>query len=152
MLKSNFNKSKPKGIGPNCPYDGLLIMSTWHWRWDKTYKCKTPNAGAWFIGMGFSKFHDFSMIIMTYHYFSRNSFFSRFSRPCGNSEPKIWQMTLKNKRALFLCYFKLCASLRSHMCMNSYCSYSPEMPYLGQNRQFFCAVWPWNWTDDIEKQ
>ena len=41
--------------------------------------------------------------------------FSRFSRPCGNPEPKIWQMTLKNKRALFLCYFKLCASFRSHM-------------------------------------
>ena len=36
--------------------------------------------------------------------------------------------------------------------MNSNWSYSPGTPNLGQNRQFFLAVWPWNLTDDLEKQ
>ena len=32
-------------------------------------------------------------------------------------------------------------------------SYSPETLNLGQNwRCFFCPVWPWNLTDDLEKQ
>ena len=31
-------------------------------------------------------------------------------------------------------------------------SYSPEAPNIGQNRQYFLAVWPWNLTDDLEKQ
>ena len=31
-------------------------------------------------------------------------------------------------------------------------SYSPETLNLGQNRQFFCPVWPWNLTDALEKQ
>ena len=35
----------------------------------------------------------------------------RFFEPC---ELAIWRMTLKNKRAPLLCYFKLCASFRSH--------------------------------------
>ena len=96
-------------------------MSTWHWRLNKTCKCKTSNAGAWFISIGFSKFHDFSMILkifqssMTFHDFSGKFYFSRFSRPCGNPDLTIRQMTLKNNRAPLLCYFKLCASLRSHM-------------------------------------
>ena len=89
--------------------------------WDKTYKCKTSDAGAWFIGIGFSKFHDFSMIwmifqsSMTFHDFAGKFHFSRFSRPCGNPDLEIRQMTLKNNRAPSLCYFKLCASLCSHM-------------------------------------
>ena len=28
----------------------------------------------------------------------------------------------------------------------------PETPNLGQNRQFFLTVWPWNLTDDLQKQ
>ena len=35
----------------------------------------------------------------------------RFLEPC---DLEIWQMTLKNNRAPLLCYFKLCASFRSH--------------------------------------
>ena len=30
---------------------------------------------------------------------------------------EIWQMILKNNRAILLCYFKLCASLSSHRCI-----------------------------------
>ena len=29
--------------------------------WGKTYQCQISNAGGWFIGVSFSKFHDFSM-------------------------------------------------------------------------------------------
>ena len=29
-------------------------------------------------------------------------------------------------------------------------SYSPETLNSGQNRRFFCPVWPWNLTDDLE--
>ena len=35
----------------------------------------------------------------------------RFLEPC---DLEIWQMTLQNNRAPLLCYFKLCASFRSH--------------------------------------
>ena len=35
----------------------------------------------------------------------------RFLEPC---DLEIWRMTLKNNRAPLLCYFKLCASFRSH--------------------------------------
>ena len=35
----------------------------------------------------------------------------RFLEPC---DLEIWQMTFKNNRAPLLCYFKLCASFRSH--------------------------------------
>ena len=38
----------------------------------------------------------------------------------------IWLITLKNKRAHFLCHFKLCASFRSHWI------YHMETPNLGQ--------------------
>ena len=53
-------------------------------------------------------------------------------------------MTLKNNRAPFLCYFKLCASFCSH----SNWSYSPEMPNLGQIRRFLepCDLQVWRMT------
>ena len=35
-----------------------------------------------------------------------------FSVPC---DLQVWRMTLKNKRALLLCYFKLCASFHCHL-------------------------------------
>ena len=36
--------------------------------------------------------------------------------------------------------------------VNSNWSYSPETQNLGQNRRFFCPVWPWNLTNDLENQ
>ena len=53
---------------------------------------------------------------------------------------EIWRMTLKNNRAPLLCYFKFCASFRSHRW------YSPETPNLGEIRWFLepcdLAIWP----------
>ena len=68
----------------------------------------------------------------------------RFLEPC---DLEIWRMTLKNNRAPLLCYFKLCASFRSH-CLNSNWSYSPETPNLGQIRRFLepCDLEIWCMT------
>ena len=56
-------------------------------------------------------------------------------------------MTLKNNRAPLLCYFKLCASFRSHL-VNSNFNYSPETPNLGQIRRFLeaCDLEIWQMT------
>ena len=60
---------------------------------------------------------------------------------------EIWRMTLKNNRAPLLCYFKLCASFRSHL-VNSNFNYSPETPNLGQIRRFLeaCDLEIWQMT------
>ena len=54
-------------------------------------------------------------------------------------------------RSPLLCYFKRYASFHSHW-LNSNLSYSPETHNLGQNQWFCLALWPWNSTDDHEKQ
>ena len=72
-----------------------------------------------------------------------------FFVPC---DFEIWQMTLKNKRAPLLCCLKLCESFCSSQWIQIGVNYSPETPTLGQNRWFFCPVWPWNLMDDLEKQ
>ena len=41
----------------------------------------------------------------------------RFLEPC---DLEIWQMTLKNNRAPLQCYFNLCASFRSHWCIQTW--------------------------------
>ena len=64
-----------------------------------------------------------------------------FFVPC---DLEIWRM------APLLCYFKFCASFRRHWWI--------QLELLSGNAQFgskssiFLAVWPWNWTDDLEKQ
>ena len=60
-------------------------------------------------------------------------------------------MILKNNRAFLPCYFEIYASFHSHM--------SIQNGVTVRNRQIwvkigdlFCPVWPWNLTDDLEKQ
>ena len=117
---------------------------------------------------------------------------------------EIWRMTLKNNRAPLLCYFKLCASFRSHWLIQTgvtvrkrpiwvklddfwsrvtlkfdgwpsktighlFYATSSFVHYFvaigefklelqsrnaqsGSNSTLFSAVWPWNLTDDLEKQ
>ena len=47
-------------------------------------------------------------------------------------------MTLKNNSATFLCYLKLCAS---------FCDHQSIWVKIGE---FFCPIWPWNLTNDLE--
>ena len=73
---------------------------------------------------------------------------SIFFVPC---DLQIWQMTLKNNRAPLLCCFKLCASFRSHWWIQTGVTVRKH-PVWVKIDDFFLAVWPWNLTDDLEKQ
>ena len=125
----------------------------------------------------------------------------RFLEPC---DLEIWRMTLQNNRAPLLCYFKLCASFRSHWWIQPgvtvrkrpiwvkfddfksrvtlkfdgwpwktighlfYATSSFVQHFVpisefklelqsgnaqsGSNSTIFRAVWPWNLTDNLEKQ
>ena len=66
-----------------------------------------------------------------------------------SSDLKIWQMTLKNNRPPLLCYFKLCASFCIHW-WNQIGVAVRKCPIWV--KIVFPAVWPWNLTDDLEKQ
>ena len=68
----------------------------------------------------------------------------RFFEPC---DLEILRMTFKNNRAPILCYFKLCASFRSHWWIQTGVK-SPETPNLGQIRRFLepCDLAIWRMT------
>ena len=59
-----------------------------------------------------------------------------------------WNLTLQNNRAPLLCYFKLCASFRSHWWIQLQSGNAQS----GSNSTIFRAVRPWNLTDDLAKQ
>ena len=59
-------------------------------------------------------------------------------------------MTLKNNRTPLLCYFKLCAAFHSHWWIQTGVTVR-ERP-IWVKIDDFLAVWPWNLTDDLEKQ
>ena len=70
-----------------------------------------------------------------------------FFVPC---DLEIWQMTLKNNKTPLLCYFKLCASFCSHWWIQT--GVTVRKPQFWSKWTIFWAVWPWNLTDDLEKQ
>ena len=65
----------------------------------------------------------------------------RFLEPC---DLEIWHMTLKNNRALLLCYFKQYEAvfIISSSYVNSNWSYSPETVKLGRD---LCDLDLWHW-------
>ena len=71
----------------------------------------------------------------------------RFFSPC---DLEIWWMTSKNNRAPVLCYFKLFASFRSHWWIQT--EVTVRKPLIWVKINAFWAVWPWNLTDDLQKQ
>ena len=71
----------------------------------------------------------------------------QFFRPCDS---EIWWMTLQNKRAPLLCYFKLCASFRTHWWIQTWVTVRNAQ--FGSKSTIFWAVWPRNFTDDLAKQ
>ena len=56
-------------------------------------------------------------------------------------------MTFKNNRTPLLCYFKLCASFRSHWWFQTGVTVRKRLIWW-----FFLAVWPCSLTDNLEKQ
>ena len=63
---------------------------------------------------------------------------------------EIWRMTFKNNRAPLLCYFKLCAAFHSHWWIQTGVTVRKRPIWVKFGD--FSAVWPWNLTDDLEKQ
>ena len=72
---------------------------------------------------------------------------STFLEPC---DLEIWRMTFKNNRAPLLCYFKLCAAFHSHWWIQTGVTVRKRPIWVKFGD--FSAVWPWNLTDDLEKQ
>ena len=70
-----------------------------------------------------------------------------FFVPC---DLEIWPMTLKNKRAPLLCCFKLSALFCSHRWIQT--GVTVQKRPISVKIDDFLAVWPWNLTDDLEKQ
>ena len=71
----------------------------------------------------------------------------RFLEPCDLA---IWRVTLKNNRAPLLCYFKLCASFRSHWWIQTGVTVRKRPIWVKIDD--FLAVWPCNLTYDLQKQ
>ena len=53
---------------------------------------------------------------------------------------EIWWMTLKNNRAHFLCYFKLCTSFRSHQAIKN----GVAVRNIGSKSGILCPMWAWH--------
>ena len=63
---------------------------------------------------------------------------------------EIWGMTLKNNRAPHLCCFKLCASFHNYQWIQTQVAVWKHPIWV--KICYFCPLWPWNLTDDLEKQ
>ena len=63
---------------------------------------------------------------------------------------EIWRMTLKNNRAPLLCCIKLCASFHSHLWIPTGVIVRKRPIWVKIDD--FLVMWPWNLTDDLEKQ
>ena len=63
-----------------------------------------------------------------------------FFVPC---DIEIWQMTLKNNRAPLLCYFKRCASFRSHMLIPTEVTVRKRLNWVLTSVTLTFDLWPW---------
>ena len=71
----------------------------------------------------------------------------RFSVLC---DLEIWRMTLKNNMAPLLCYFKLWNSFQSHRWIQT--GVTVRKRSIPLKISDICPLWPWNFTNDLEKQ
>ena len=62
---------------------------------------------------------------------------------------EIWRMTFKNNKAPLLCYFKHCASFRTHWWIQT--GVTVRNAQFWSNLTLFRAVWPWNLTGDLQQ-
>ena len=69
----------------------------------------------------------------------------RFLEPC---DLEIWRMTLKNNTAPLLRYFKLCASFRSHLCIQTGVTVRKRLSWVLTSLTLAFDLWPWPfaWT------
>ena len=69
----------------------------------------------------------------------------RFLEPC---DLEIWRMTSRNNRAPLLCYFKLCASFRSHWWIQTGVTVRKRLSWVVASVTLTFDFWPWPfaWT------
>ena len=69
----------------------------------------------------------------------------RFLKLCNLA---IWRMTSKNNRAPLLRYFKLCASFRSHLCIQTGVRVRKRLSWVLTSVTLTFDLWPWPfaWT------
>ena len=69
----------------------------------------------------------------------------RFVEPC---DIEIWHMTLQNNRTPLLCYFKLCASFRSHWWIQTGVTVRKRLDGIMTSVTLTFDLWPWRfaWT------
>ena len=70
-----------------------------------------------------------------------------FTQPCFLT---IWWMTLQNNRTHLLWYSKLSSSFHSHWSIQT--GGTVWKHKFWRKSAIFCPVWPWNLTDDLQKQ
>ena len=75
---------------------------------------------------------------------SRNAQFGSKSAIFVPCDLEIWRMTLKNNRVPLLCCFKLCVSFQTGV--------NVQKRSIWVKIDDFFPMWPWNLTDDLEKQ
>ena len=63
---------------------------------------------------------------------------------------EIWQMTLTCDRAPLLCYLKFCTLFCSQRSIQTGVTVQKHLIWV--KIRIFVPVWPWNLTDDLEKQ
>ena len=66
-----------------------------------------------------------------------------FLEPC---DLEIRRMTLKNNRAPLLRYFKLCASFRSHLCIQTWVRVWKRLSWVLTSVTLTFDLWPWPFT------
>ena len=104
--------------------------------------------------------HIFSTIVRFVHHF-RSFVELKLHWHFGNAQLRSnlsicptwhWNLTdnLAKNRATILCHVKICASLRSHRWNQT--GVTARKRSIRVKNGDFCRVWPWNMTDDLEKQ
>ena len=117
-----------------------LKFDGWHWK----------TIGHIFYVSSSLVHHSIAIIEYKRELQSGNAQFGSKSMFFVRCDLKIWQMTLRNNTAPLLCYFKLCASFRSHWWIHTGVTVR-KLP-IWVTIYDFLGVWLWNLTDDFDKQ
>ena len=114
-----------------------LKFDVWPWKTIGHLFCATSSFVHYFVAIS-----DFKLEIQ-----SGNANLGQNRRFLELCDLAIWCMTLKNNRAPLLCYFKLCASFRSHWWIQTGDTVR-KRPILGKNRRFLelCDLAIWRMT------
>ena len=107
-------------------FDGCPWKTIWHLFYTTSTVCIISKP---------SVYWNWSYFLETLNFGSQLAIFV----PC---DLEIWRMTLQNKMAPLLCYFKLSASFNGHGWIKTGVTVK-KRPILRKNQQIFFDGWPW---------